>query len=156
MPTGRCISHFHPKKGRDLKTAFDRIETTLDHLILSGWISAFALLRGSLSVEQKVNRHCMIQHFLNLKNMERSTPLLLPRNPGKIRELVLAEGIPLYCSWKWLQAPWFHCFSLFMLFGLETGKAPETMSLIIWLLLFIMYSLVWAAGRGWLCHKLGH
>lgn len=26
--------------------------------------------------------------------MEHSTPLLLPGNPGRIRELVLADGIP--------------------------------------------------------------
>lgn len=63
--------------------------------------------------------------------MEHSIPVLLPRNPGKIREVALAEGVPLCCFWKLLQAPRLLCFSLLMLFRLETGKAPEMMSLII-------------------------
>lgn len=90
------------------------------------------------------------------KAMEQSTLLLLPRIVGRMRELALAGGIPSYCSWKWLRAPWFHCSSLFMLFGLEAGKAPEMMSVIIWLLLLAMYSLVLAVGRRWLYHKLEH
>lgn len=90
------------------------------------------------------------------KAMEQSTLLLLPRIVGRMRELALAGGIPSYCSWKWLRAPWFHCSSLFMLFGLEAGKAPEMMSVIIWLLLLVMYSLVLAVGRRWLYHKLEH
>lgn len=90
------------------------------------------------------------------KAMEQSTLLLLPRIVGRMRELALAGGIPSYCSWKWLRAPWFHCSSLFMFFGLEAGKAPEMMSVIIWLLLLVMYSLVLAVGRRWLYHKLEH
>lgn len=68
MPRERCVSYFLPKRGRDLEPVLYRIETALDNLILLGWLSTFAFLGESLSVEQKLDRHCMIQHFLNLKN----------------------------------------------------------------------------------------
>lgn len=145
---------FTPQKKRSgASSAFSCVETAPG----SGWISAFALLRGSLSVEHKLKRDTEWFSISWIsKAMEQSTLLLLPRIVGRMRELALAGGIPSYCSWKWLRAPWFHCSSLFMFFGLEAGKAPEMMSVIIWLLLLVMYSLVLAVGRRWLYHKLEH
>lgn len=154
MPTRKKYSSFSPPKKRGLEPAVP-----------------LAVLKLPLDQAEFLHLHYWEGHFLQSINwrdtewfsiswiskaMEQSTLLLLPRIVGRMRELALAGGIPSYCSWKWLRAPWFHCSSLFMFFGLEAGKAPEMMSVIIWLLLLVMYSLVLAVGRRWLYHKLEH
>lgn len=154
MPTRKKYSSFSPPKKRGLEPAVP-----------------LAALKLPLDQAEFLHLHYWEGHFLQSINwrdtewfsiswiskaMEQSTLLLLPRIVGRMRELALAGGIPSYCSWKWLRAPWFHCSSLFMFFGLEAGKAPEMMSVIIWLLLLVMYSLVLAVGRRWLYHKLEH
>lgn len=115
MPTRKkYISCFHPPKRMrsGARSAFGWIETAPG----SGWISAFALLRGSLSAEHKLKRDTEWFSISWIsKAMEQSTPLLLPRIAGRMRELALAEGIPSYCSWKRLQALWFHCLFFFYL-----------------------------------------